>query len=358
MAIGLYWAVAASCAFVAWLALDIMGLFSGSNHFKTIVITGGSQGMGRGLGKLLAQKGAHVVIVARNKKKLDEAVQYIAAAAKDPQTQRFHCISADVTKAEENVRIISEVTAWNHGNPPDIVWANAGAAEPQLFVDTPIDVLRSQMDINYFAAAYLAQATLKSWLQPASASTTKASSPSQTVLPRHFIMTSSSVCFVGVGGYAPYAPAKAAMRSLADTLRSEVNLYNGARRSDSATKPAADIKIHCVLPGTIKSRGLEHEEETKHPVTRILEEGDPVQTEDEVAAASVRGLEKGGFLITTQFLGHAMRAGALGGSPRNSRFIDTLFAWVVNLAWLFIGPDMESKVFKYGKDHGAGLAQL
>lgn len=34
--------------------------------------------MGRGLGKLLAQKGAHVVIVARNQKKLDEAVQYIA----------------------------------------------------------------------------------------------------------------------------------------------------------------------------------------------------------------------------------------------------------------------------------------
>nr|POE74837.1 3-ketodihydrosphingosine reductase tsc10 [Quercus suber] len=317
MATGLYWTAAALCAFIATLFLDIMGFFSGSNHFKV---------EGR-------------------------------AAAKDPQTQRFHSISADVTKPEENVRIISEVTAWNHGSPPDIVWANAGAAEPQLFVDTPIDVLRSQMDINYFAAAYLAQATLKSWLKPSSSTPTKTSSSSHAILPRHFIMTSSSVCFVGVGGYAPYAPAKAAMRSLADTLRSEVNMYNGARRGSSVAKPAADIKIHCVLPGTIRSKGLEHEEETKHPVTRILEDGDPVQTEDEVAAASVRGLEKGGFLITTQFLGHAMRAGALGGSPRNSRLVDTLFAWVVNLVWLFIGPDMENKVFKYGKEHGAGLAE-
>lgn len=34
--------------------------------------------MGRGLGKLLAQKGANVVIVARNKEKLAEALTYIS----------------------------------------------------------------------------------------------------------------------------------------------------------------------------------------------------------------------------------------------------------------------------------------
>lgn len=37
--------------------------------------------MGRGLGKLLAQKGAHVVIVARNKDKLDEALEYISVCS-------------------------------------------------------------------------------------------------------------------------------------------------------------------------------------------------------------------------------------------------------------------------------------
>lgn len=34
--------------------------------------------MGRGLGKLLAQKGANVVIVARDERKLADAVKYIA----------------------------------------------------------------------------------------------------------------------------------------------------------------------------------------------------------------------------------------------------------------------------------------
>lgn len=42
------------------------------------MITGGSQGMGRGLGKLLAQKGANVVIVARDLKKLESAIECIS----------------------------------------------------------------------------------------------------------------------------------------------------------------------------------------------------------------------------------------------------------------------------------------
>lgn len=264
-------------------------------------------------------------------------------------TQRFHSISADVTIPEESTRILAEVTSWNHGQPPDVIWANAGSAAPGLFADTSIGTLRSQMDINYWAAAYLAHATLKLWTTQSSSSR---SSDAAAPAPRHFIMTSSSVAFLGLVGYAPYAPAKAAMRCLADSLRSEVNLYNGARLHSSESGPQSEIKIHMVCPGTILSEGYERENETKHPVTKILEEGDPKQTEDEVAAASIDALERGRYLITTQFLGHAMRASALGGSPRNSWVIDTLFSWITSIAWLFIGPDMESKVFKYGKQHG------
>jgi len=275
------------------------------------------------------------------------------AAAKNPQGQRFHTMSADVTRPEENTRIIAEVTAWNDGTPPDIVWANAGSSHPTLFLDTDVDTLRSQMDINYWAAAYLAHATLQAWMKPATSDRRASSTPSKPA--RHLIMTSSTVCFVGVAGYAPYAPAKSAMRSLADTLRSELNLYNGFRRSNPDRGPEADVKVHCVVPGTIKSPGLEDEERVKHEVTKVLEKGDPAQTEDEVAAAAVKGLEAGGYLVSTQLLGHAMRAGALGGSPRNNWLVDTLFSWVVSIAWLFIGPDMEGKVFDYGKKHDVKL---
>ena len=279
---------------------------------------------------------------------------YLEQAAALRPTQRFHLISADVTLPEENTRILDEVKAWNDGQPPDVIWANAGSSVPGLFADTSIETLRAQMDINYWAAAYLAHAALKLWTVPTS-STVAQETP--LVAPRHFIMTSSSVAFVGVAGYAPYAPAKAAMRSLADTLRSELNLYNGARHFSGAPGPPVDLQVHIVCPGTILSEGYEKENASKHPVTKILEEGDPKQTEDEVATAAIGSLQKGHYLITTQLLGSAMRASALGGSPRNNWLLDTVFSWVTSLAWLFVGPDLERKVFNYGKNHGASSAQ-
>lgn len=260
-----------------------------------------------------------------------------------------------MTKAEENDRIILETTAWNGGNPPDVVWANAGSSHPFLFIDTPIETLHSQMDINYWAACYLAQATLKSWLKPTTSRTDAASAAAMP--PRHFIITSSVICFVGLAGYAPYGPAKSALRSLADTLRSETRLYNGYRSNNPDKGPATDVEIHICTPGTIFSPGLEQENKTKPAVTKILEESDPRQTEDEVAAAAVKGLERGNYLIATQWLGQLMRAGMLGGSPRNNVLIDTIVTWVTSIVWLFIQPDLESKVFKWGAENQVKLPE-
>lgn len=229
------------------------------------------------------------------------------------------------------------------------MWANAGMSIPRLILDAPVEELRQQMDINYFATVYLAQSVLRAWIKhtaPAEAST------KQAPLPRHFIMTSSSAAFVGVAGYGTYSPAKAALRNFADSLRQEVQIYNGGRFHSSGS-PDPEIKVHCVCPGTITSPGHEYEQSVKHPVTMILEEGDPAQTEDEVASAAVKELEKGYYLIATNYLAKVMRAGTLTGSPRNNWFVDTVLSWVTNVAWLFVQPDLENKVWKYGKQHGA-----
>lgn len=327
--------------------------------------------MGRGLGKLLAQKGANVIIVARDVKKLQAALEYISAAAAKPKTQRFHCISADLTSAAENVRVLTEATAWNNGQMPEIVWANAGASHPALFLDTSIETMRQQMEVNYWAATYLAHATLKAWLYPSTKTSTSSSSSTTTssaaaagassakrpALPtRHFILTSSSIAFCNVAGYGAYGAAKAGLRSLADSLRSELNLYNGARRSSStATGPPPapyDVQIHAIYPGTILSPGHENEQKTKHAVTTLLEESDPRQSEDEVAGAAVRGLERGEYMVATNWLGQLMRVAAMQGSPRDNVVWDTVVGGVANLAWLFIGPDMEAKVWNWGKKNG------
>jgi 3-dehydrosphinganine reductase len=311
--------------------------------------------MGKELVRLLAERGANLIIVARTVKNLESALGYAKSHAKNPSAQRFHYISADVSSESENARIIAESTAWNNGKMPEIVWAVAGMSTPGLFVETSTDTLRQQMNINYFASAYLAHKTLQAWWYPetpyAPQEKGAASEPA-----RHFIITSSAVAFVGLAGYLPYAPAKAALRSLADGLRSEVQIYNGARRSNAnvgGQAPAPfDVNIHAIFPGSILSPGFENEEKTKHPVTRELESSDPKQTEAEAAISALRGLENGNFMTPTNWLVHLLRWGSLGSSQRDNVILDTLGAWITAIVWLIMVPDLNSKVWSWGKKEG------
>ncbi|KAF1841012.1 3-ketosphinganine reductase-like protein [Cucurbitaria berberidis CBS 394.84] len=350
---------------VAIISLDVMGLaFWKGNQFpvegKTVLLTGSSQGMGREIARLLSARGANLILVARTTKNLESALEHAKVHAKNPSSQRFTYISADVTSESENARILAEATAWNNGNMPEIVWCIAGASTPGLFIETSTDTLRRQMDLNYFAAAYLAQKTLQAWLYPEvpyeNGSHGKSTAPEP---PRKFIITSSALAFVGILGYSPYAPAKAALRSLADGLRSEVQMYNAARRSSNTTTgqvPAPfDVNIHVIFPGTILSPGFENEEKTKHPVTRELETTDPKQTELEAATTVVNGLEGGNFMTATNWVVHLLRWGAIGSSQKNNIVLDTLGVWIATIVWLIVVPDLNSKVWNWGKKNGMPL---
>lgn len=311
--------------------------------------------MGREIARLLSARGANLILVARTTKNLEAAVEHAKAHAKNPTTQRFTYISADVTSESENARIVSEAIVWNNGKMPEIVWCVAGSSTPGLFIETSTDTLRRQMELNYFAAAYLAHKTLKAWFYPEQPY--KPHDNEQALEPpRRFIITSSVLAFINLAGYSPYAPAKAALRSLADGLRSEVQLYNAARRSKTPRSSQAhapfDVNIHLIFPGTILSPGFENEEKTKHPVTRELESSDPKQTEIEAATAAVKGLETGNYMTPTNWLGELMRLGTLSGSERNNAIFDTFGACIAAIVWLFVVPDLNAKVWGWGKKNG------
>ncbi|KAI1504185.1 short-chain dehydrogenase [Biscogniauxia marginata] len=328
----------------AWIAIAglitlisavAMGIFSNKNHMpvegKTVLITGASEGMGRSAARQMAEKGANVILVSRSAGKLEEALAEIRAAARNPQAQRFHYITADVSRPDYAAPLLAEAIAWNNGQPLDIVWCVAGMSTPDFWVEAPLSATRSQMDINFWGSAEMAHAILRLWCAPDAPVVPE---------PKHLIFTSSVLAFFPVIGYGPYTPAKAALRGLADTLVQELEMY------------PQKVNVHVVFPGSISSPGFERENKTKPQITQIIEDGDPVQSPDTVAKAAIGGLEKGQYFITVAFLGHALRWSALGGSPRSNRLVDTLMACVLPLVWLFVLPDIFGKIRNFAKQNG------
>lgn len=203
------------------------------------------------------------------------------------------------------------------------------------------------MDTVYWTAANTAHATLRKWLVPVPPS-------QQTTNPRrHLIFTCSTLAFVPIAGYGPYSPAKAAIRSLSDTLNQEIEMYNGTRQSKSQINATpADVKVHTVFPMGILSPGFDNEQKLKPELTKQLEAADKPQTPNEVARIAIAALERGEYLITTMFVGHVMKGSAMGGSPRNSTVRDTLTSWLSSLAFLQVVPDLRKQAWNWGMKNG------
>ncbi|OTB08994.1 hypothetical protein M426DRAFT_316285 [Hypoxylon sp. CI-4A] len=327
-----------------------------SNEFpvqgRTVAITGGSRGTGLAAARILAGKGANVVIIARGKDRLIEGVEHIRQGALNPETQRFHYISADLTSPSESTRIIDEIVEWNGGNPPDVVWCCAGSSHPTLFIDTPVSAFRAQMDSNYFSSMYIAHAAMTCWLKASQKGAAVAEAPkSAPPAPpaRHLIFTASFCAFQSFAGYSPYSPSKAALRSLAETLSQEMNLYAAANPSEPR------VRVHTVFPATILTEGYEEENRIKTDLTRLLEEADPGQTPEAIAAKSIKGLESGKEMITTDILTALVKRSMLGGSVRGG-FLRAMGDWVVaclmGIIMVFVRDDMDRKVRTWGRKFG------
>lgn len=283
--------------------------------------------MGLEVAKVLARKGANVVIVARGVEKLEKAMKEVEAEAVEGSGQKFKWCSGDLSVAGEVERVFAEVVEW--GGVPDIVWTCAGAAHPGLFTEITSEILESQMRTNYFSAMHTAHSALR----------LMTSSPLPAGAPqRHLVFTASVLAFIPLAGYNPYTPAKAALRALADGLRQECLLYG--------------IDVHCCFPATIYTPGYEFEQSVKPSLTKKLEEGDSGQTPVEVARVCVGKLEKGQSNVTTSLVGEALRATAWGGSRRGNVVVDTVWIWIVAVVWLIVGWDMERTVRRWGRENG------
>ena len=118
-------------------------------HGKTVLITGGAQGIGKGIARQSLLAGARVVIT-----NLDDAVGQ-ATEAELRSLGSIRRVRADVTDDVESSALLDEIFA-SEGQL-DIVFANAGAGMMKRLMDcSPADVT-SQFDLNYFSNLRLTQ---------------------------------------------------------------------------------------------------------------------------------------------------------------------------------------------------------
>jgi 2-deoxy-D-gluconate 3-dehydrogenase len=115
------------------------------------VVTGASGGIGRAGSIALAQAGADIAVVGRDRAKLDETARAVEAVGR-----RALVVQADVTDEaavsrmrEEILRSIGKV---------DILFSNAGITSPKLLTNLPPEEWRRIVDVNLTGAYLCARA--------------------------------------------------------------------------------------------------------------------------------------------------------------------------------------------------------
>ncbi|KAJ7167368.1 oxidoreductase [Mycena crocata] len=290
-------------------------------------VTGGSSGLGLALAILLTTKGADVSIVARDEQKLDSALAELEKFRQSPD-QKLKSYSYSINEAEAASAALEAVCAAHDGRCPDAIFSCAGTATPGFFVEETESSLRKAMEMTYWVQACTALVAAKRMARDR--------------VPGKIVFVSSIAGYMSFVGYASYSPGKHALRGLAETLRSELLLYN--------------IGVHIFFPATILSPGYVEENKTKPKITLKIEETDAGMQPDKVAAALLRGVQQGDFHIAADLVGNMFRASTRGATPHNNVVLDalySLFGWIGLPIWR---RSVDAAVVGHREEHDAYLA--
>lgn len=257
---------------------------------KNVVITGGSSGIGKATAKLLSGEGANVFLVARDERKLARALEDVKAQGSG-LGQRNGAFSADVVKyqlVEDAIAAIKEV-----GGACDILINCAGIAHPGYFEELPLSTFREQMDVNYFGTLHTLRAVLPDMIAQGDG---------------HIVNISSMAGVIGGFGYTAYAASKFAVFGFTEALRAEMkprgigvslvlppDTDTPQLRQERELQPL-ELKI---ITGAVKPRKLNRLSEfIAYWLAKWLltDDGQPMSP-DRVAAAIVRGIRRGDYVI-------------------------------------------------------------
>lgn len=288
-----------------------------------VYITGGSQGLGLALAKLVARKGAHVSIVARTQSKLDDALKELEANRQSPD-QVFKAFSFSLNTAEESAAALQAASDAHSGKVPDAVFACAGAAKPMYLLEMQPEDLSRGMANGYWVQAWTAFAAAKQMVR-------------ENKKKGKIVLVSSTLGYMSLIGYSSYSPAKHALRGLADSLHSELMLYG--------------IDTHIFFPPTMYTPGFEEENKTKPAITRTIESTDEGLTADQAAAGLLAGVEKGHAHITADLITSLFRASTRGCAPRSNAALDFVLDLVAHVGIPIWRRSVDKQVLAHRVEH-------
>lgn len=164
---------------------------------KVVVITGGSDGIGKSLIDALIPLGAKIATCGRNQDKLyNLQVQY--------SNHLLHTMVADVSRFEDCVLFINSTIDTFGGI--DILINNAGVSMRALLKDTEIEVIKKVMDINFMGTVYCTKLALNSIIERKGS----------------IVGISSIAGYRGLPGRSGYSASKFAVNGWLESLRTEL----------------------------------------------------------------------------------------------------------------------------------------
>ncbi|HLZ88465.1 MAG TPA: SDR family oxidoreductase [Puia sp.] len=168
---------------------------------KVVVITGGSDGIGKALIEALIPLGAKVATCGRSHDKIYKLQMEYARVM-------LHAVACDVSNEEECCRFIeSTIETFGH---IDILINNAGISMRALFTECDTKVTRKVMEINFLGAVYCTKYALPSILENKGT----------------IVGVSSTAGYRGLPGRSAYSASKFALQGWLESLRTEL-LHSG-----------------------------------------------------------------------------------------------------------------------------------
>tara|TARA_R110000782_G_scaffold29923_2_gene74256 strand:+ start:1914 stop:2744 length:831 start_codon:yes stop_codon:yes gene_type:complete len=211
---------------------------------KTVIITGGSEGVGAATARMFAEAGANLVLVARNKKKLE------AIAEELREKTRVEIFAMDVADADACVDLFKKAS-FDFGRV-DVLVNNAGYHKRGNVTDVAANELGLIIDVNLKAPIILSRLAIPH-LREAGGGV--------------IVNVGSLAGRAPIPGSATYAASKAGLRAFTYAL--------GAELADTG------IKLAIVSPGPIDTGFIMADLDA----TSNLTLSQPISTADDVAQA-------------------------------------------------------------------------